>query len=337
MKFLQVFLISSTIVGAFWLIWQIYDLIRGGRGRAKPKRIPHTWPLNKRAVLNAQERHVYALMKQAFPGHEILVKLPLTRFTQLRDTKEAVFWYELLSPLTVTFTLCDANTQVFAVIDMLNEGRAISSATRLKQRALEAAQIRYAQLDTGRMPNARQLRDLILSEKEQRDSLWKTSSGIHGTTPAPSSAPSPVTRAAERGPDSKQPLFSEALMDQKAQLQKRVQEQRDIRKQLLRSDPTRVDLVLDDQDSPSTLGGSTLVSPRHDMRDFRDSRTDSKLRRYNPETIRGRDSFLTPDSRSIENYRFREGAVTPYTTKESIAAEHVWLDSKATSQEDKGK
>ncbi len=328
MKFLQIFLISTTLAGLVWLAWQLLDILRQWFTRKRRHRIPEIWPLGRRPVLNARERHVFAVMRQAFPQHEILVKLPLTRFTQLRDTSNAAFWYELLTPLTVTFTLCDANTQVFAVLDMLNEGRTASSATRLKQRALEAAQVRYVRLDLQTLPTVRLIRDLILSDKEQRDSLWRMSTGTHPAT-APTASTATMSRS---GPDSRQPAMSEALRDQKAQLQRQVQAQRDSRR-MLRSDPAHVDVDIGAASASSTAAKAT--KPFKDLRQFSDSRSEANQRRFNPDTIRGRDSFLTPDSRGLDNYRFREGTVMPYTTRDNTSAEHVWLDSKASSAQDK--
>lgn len=317
MKFLQILLLTSTLVATLWLAWQLLDLWRM-RKRKRRRRMPDAWPLSRRPVLNARERHVYALMKQAFPQYDILIKLPLTRFMQLRDLSNALFWYELLTPLSVSFTLCDGNTQVFAVLDLLNEERSSSSATRLKQRALLAAQIRYVELDATTVPTVRQLRDLMLSDKEQRDSLWRTSSS-HPRSKSPATG---GQRSTQQEAD---------FENSRLQLHRQVQSQRENRRAFTDSraheqgPPSR---------EPRAYPPRQESKPYQDRRALKGNKPEARPSRFNPDTIRDRDSFLTPDSRGHENYRFVEGAVMPYTTKDNVAAEHIWLDSKASSRED---
>jgi Protein of unknown function (DUF2726) len=344
MKFLQVLLVSTSLLGLVWIAWQLRGLhplraLFKSKNKRNERNMPDVWPLARRPVLNARERHVYALMKQAFPQQQVLVKLPLTRFTQLRETKNAAFWYELLTPLTVTFTLCDGNTQVFAVVDLLNEDRAGSSATKLKRRALAAAQVRYVRLNMTEVPSVRMLRDLLLSDKEQRDSAWRVSSEApssgassagaqSGTVKArPSEAliqPLPAaTKSAEQPRDSE-------LLRQRQELQRKVQTSRESRELEKQAERLRL-LQRESVPGVDVLFGDAV----QDMRNFQaqaettlaNKKPGNNVRHFNPESILSRDSFLTPDSRGHKDYLIKDGTVSSYTRGDNTDADHIWLDS----------
>jgi Protein of unknown function (DUF2726) len=329
MKFLQILFICCAIAGGLWLLWQLSQLLRESLSK-RPKKVPEVWPIARRAVLNTKERQLYGLMRQAFPQYEVLVKLPLTRFMQLREESEIRFWYELLSPLNVTFTLCDHSMQPFAALDLLSDSRAASSAIRLKKRAMAAAQVRYVQLDLQRLPTVRQLRDMMLSDKEQRDTSWKTSSGIPSGISSGTSQRSAAEYAAAHTPVPSKP----ELDARRVALQRQVQAQRMSRSLAM---PTRVSNA-----TPTT----TPPAAGRDMRELSQFRqqqqTDVQSRlirpnQYNPATIFGHDSFLSPDSRRSLQGEFTEGKVTSYTTGNSIPAEHIWLHSETSSGEDASK
>ncbi len=358
MKFLQVLLVSTSLLGLVWIAWQLRGLhpLRALFKSKRERNMPDVWPLARRPVLNARERHVYALMKQAFPQQQVLVKLPLTRFTQLRDSKNAAFWYELLTPLTVTFTLCDGNTQVFAVVDLLNEDRAGSSATKLKRRALAAAQVRYVRLNMTEVPSVRMLRDLLLSDKEQRDSAWRVSSeapssgassaGAQSGTvkPRPSETVSqPLSQPLPLSKSPEQPRDSE-LLRQRQELQRKVQSNRESRELEKQAERLRI-LQRESVPGVDVLFGDAV----QDMRNFQthaettvaNKKSASKpgipgnnnTRQFNPESILSRDSFLTPDSRGHKDYLIKDGTISAYTRGDNTDADHIWLDSSTNSKQ----
>jgi hypothetical protein len=85
--------------------------------RNRPQKLPDAWPLTTRKVFTKQEHEAYALMRNAFPDQAVLVKLPLSRFLQLTDTKNMKYWFGLLTPLYVTFAVCRVDGKVLSAID----------------------------------------------------------------------------------------------------------------------------------------------------------------------------------------------------------------------------
>ena len=72
-------------------------LLRRGDGKrrsaAAKRRLPAQWPLNPRPLANSGERHVWHWLRQTFPEHHVMVKLPVTRFTMPRAPGEGQEWF----------------------------------------------------------------------------------------------------------------------------------------------------------------------------------------------------------------------------------------------------
>jgi hypothetical protein len=134
----------------------------------RPQKIPDNWPLASRLVLNSKERAMYDIIAQTFPHLLIFVKLPLTRFMQLRETKSVEYWYNLISPLNVTYAMCTREGRVVAAIDLVFTGKASESALVMKTRAMRAAEVKYITLDAQTTPTPAQLRHLILGDAGER-------------------------------------------------------------------------------------------------------------------------------------------------------------------------
>lgn len=131
--------------------------------RKRPQRMPDNWPLAMRKVFSQDEQKAYVLMRSAFPELCILVKLPLSRFLQLTDTKNMRYWFDLISPLFVTFAVCAPDGKVLAVVDFESSKRPGSrSALTLKRRAFQTCKLMYFKHDYETMPSARSLRVSVL-------------------------------------------------------------------------------------------------------------------------------------------------------------------------------
>jgi hypothetical protein len=160
-------LVGMVAVGGYW--WS----------SLRPQRIPDEWPLSPRLILNSRERAVYELLLRTFPHMTIFVKLPLTRFLQLRDAKSAEYWYNLISPLQVSFVLCTRETRIAAVVDLVFSGKQSEAAMTMKSRALAAAEIKFVVLSAEPIPTANQLRMAVLGEKPEALPNSTLSTGTH--------------------------------------------------------------------------------------------------------------------------------------------------------------
>ncbi|MBU6435924.1 MAG: DUF2726 domain-containing protein [Betaproteobacteria bacterium] len=135
--------------------------------RRRARRLPEIWPLAGRKVFSTHEEQLYGLLRAAFPDLAVLSKLPLTRFMRLTAKKNAEFWFDLVSPLYVSFAVCLPNGRVLTVIDCERANAPASrSAQSLKRRALRSCHIRYVRIDDGVIPTIKALRQMVLGAAE---------------------------------------------------------------------------------------------------------------------------------------------------------------------------
>ncbi len=151
-----------------WLIIGISSLVVALLGaawwwRKRPQRMPESWPLAARKVFSQAEQKAYLQMRSAFPELCVLVKLPLSRFLQLTDTKNMQYWFSMLSPLFVTFAVCAPDGKVLAVVDFdSSKNPGSRSALTLKRRAFQACKLMYLRYDYEAMPSVRTIRASVL-------------------------------------------------------------------------------------------------------------------------------------------------------------------------------
>jgi hypothetical protein len=238
--------------------------------RKRPQRMPVSWPLATRKVFTQNEQKAYALTRSAFPELCILVKLPISRFLQLTDTKDVKYWFGLLSPLFVTFGVCSPEGKVLAVIDFDSAKQPGSrSALTLKRRAFEACKLMYLKYDYESMPSVRSLRMSVLGPA----SLEALNAANTAVTAAPIAAASIATSIAA----PIEPVPVEALT-----------QQQNIRKLEEMAVATARE---------TELARAQLEQIVKDKRHRRDNPGAKDVESWVPDSILGRDSFLQPDSR----------------------------------------
>jgi hypothetical protein len=130
----------------------------------RPKRqatLPLEWRLARRPVFSNDERRAYRLLREAFPHHVLLSKLPLVRFCQPTDPNETRYWYDLLGALHITFAVCSANGRVIAAIDLGADSGRSRRALQIKQSVLGACQVRYLRCALDQLPSMTELQLLV--------------------------------------------------------------------------------------------------------------------------------------------------------------------------------
>jgi hypothetical protein len=131
--------------------------------RAK-RRIPRKWPLAIRSLVNSREKLVWRYLQGAFADHNIMIKAPVTRFTLPQVREESQHWFELLSAVYCTFTLCNAEGQVIGCVDVPGpQGLSLSNQT-LKHTLLTQCSLRYWVIDAEQLPSVNSLRVAFLGE-----------------------------------------------------------------------------------------------------------------------------------------------------------------------------
>ncbi len=148
--------------------------LQSNRMRRKARerlRIPRTWPLQSRSVVNSDEQKVWTWMRTVFHDHVVMVKIAVFRFTipieknQGREASEK--WLDLLNGVYTTFTVCDMDGRVVGCVDVNNK-RSLSKASReLKEKLLSDCGIPYTAVRSSRLPEASAMRTAFLGEMSE--------------------------------------------------------------------------------------------------------------------------------------------------------------------------
>ena len=131
---------------------------RAAQQQARKLRLPQQWPLNPRPLVNSAERRVWRWLRTTFPEHQIMVKLPVTRFTMPRQPGEGQEWFSTLSGAYCTFTLCDETGHVVGCVDVVGPHPLSRNNRQLKQTLLAQCGIGYWVVSADSLPEAHRLR-----------------------------------------------------------------------------------------------------------------------------------------------------------------------------------
>lgn len=146
----------SGIVGSRW--W-------AHRVAKQRRRIPKHWPLDPRRMANSAECVVWGWLNRVFFDHHIMIKIPVTRFTLPSDKENGAHWYQLLSGVYCTFTVCASDGHVVGCVDVLGP-RGISRSNRqLKLTLLSQCGIAYLVVRPNRLPALGEIRTEFLGDR----------------------------------------------------------------------------------------------------------------------------------------------------------------------------
>ncbi len=151
--------VIGLAVGAAALYWRTKQIEK------QKRRIPSTWPLKVRPLVNSSERRVWLWLAKVMFDQQILVKIPVTRFTSPANSDDAENWYQLLNGVYCTFTLCGLDGKVIGCVDVPGrKGLSMSNQT-LKHGLLTHCGLQYWVVDPDNLPHLTQIRTAFLGEQ----------------------------------------------------------------------------------------------------------------------------------------------------------------------------
>ena len=122
------------------------------------RRIPRHWPLHPRALANSEERRVWRWLIRVFFDHQVMAKVPVTRFTLPRSKENSAHWYQLLSGVYCTFTVCNAEGQVVGCVDVPGANGLSRGNVQLKTTLLSQCGIAYCVVESKDLPALEEMR-----------------------------------------------------------------------------------------------------------------------------------------------------------------------------------
>ena len=134
------------------------------------RRIPKQWPLRARLLVNSEQQRVWTWLAKVVFDHQVLIKIPVTRFTAPIGSSDSSHWYELLNGVYCNFTVCDAQGRVVGCVDIQGTNTPSMSNQILKQSLLSQCGIHYWVVDPQNLPPLRALRTAFFGEHAAKES-----------------------------------------------------------------------------------------------------------------------------------------------------------------------
>ena len=148
--------LAGVVIGAavrtLWMRWVA----------KKQRKIPLHWPLNPRLVANTEEQRVWVWMNKVFFDHQILLKLPVTRFTMPQSQHQAQHWFKLLGSVYCTFTVCTPEGRVVGCVDVPGRAGLSRGNRQLKLTLLSQCGIAYWVIPLNNLPTLTEIREEFL-------------------------------------------------------------------------------------------------------------------------------------------------------------------------------
>ena len=130
--------------------------------------LPGLYLLRPRFLTRA-ESVVYLLLKAAFPRHEIFARVRLADVLQVKigpQGMERLRAFRKIANQHVGFVVCDRDMTIVAIVDAKEPDQVINPRDQklevIKQRCLQAAQVKYLCVYPPQLPRYRELREQIL-------------------------------------------------------------------------------------------------------------------------------------------------------------------------------
>src|SRR3982751_788399 len=119
--------------------------------------------------LSKSESIVFLLLKAAFPRHDIFARVRLADVLQVKigpQGMERLRAFRKIANQHVGFVVCDRDMTIVAIVDAKEPDQVIDPRDQkletIKQRCLQAAQVKYVCIYPPQLPRYRELREQIL-------------------------------------------------------------------------------------------------------------------------------------------------------------------------------
>lgn len=140
-------LLAAAALAALWL-----QRRHAARQRQARRRAPQPVAVQARPMLGRAELQIWHWLRQVFPEHAVMVKLPVTRFSTPRDAAAAEGLFAMLGGLYCTFTLCDRQGRAIGCVDVVGARKLSRGNRQLKQTLLSQCQVGYWVMTADTLP-----------------------------------------------------------------------------------------------------------------------------------------------------------------------------------------
>ena len=130
------------------------------------RQVPRQSRIVTRALVNSRERQVWAWLLKLFEQHQVMVKMPVTRFTIPMDDADKAQWFSLLSDVYCTFTLVTPEGKVIGCLDVPPPTGLPQSNLLIKRKLFARCALPYWIVAEGKLPNSKDIYRAFVSDAD---------------------------------------------------------------------------------------------------------------------------------------------------------------------------
>lgn len=167
-------LIAVLVVGgAAAMMW---DKQRKAKAKVAKQRVVEArdtvadWPPTATRILSVPERQAYETLVKALPDNLVLAQVPLSRFMRVPTRYSYGEWLSRVGQLSADLLICDASTEVLAVIEIRGAEESPRSIQRHNRmvRVLKAAGIHVLVWPDNALPTPTEARHALFPHEAQK-------------------------------------------------------------------------------------------------------------------------------------------------------------------------
>lgn len=168
-------LLAALVIGApgyyFWKQQRDAEARRAKQRVTEARDTVADWMPTATRILSPTERQAYDVLRQALPEHLVLAQVPLSRFIRVPTRYSYGEWLSRVGQLSADLLVCDAGSQVLAVVEVRgNEESPRSQQRHLRMtRVLKAADIQVLVWAADELPTPQAARAALLPEQAARE------------------------------------------------------------------------------------------------------------------------------------------------------------------------
>ncbi|MEK8031949.1 DUF2726 domain-containing protein [Ideonella sp. DXS29W] len=162
-----------TVGGAAFLLWQKQREAQAKVAKQRTVEARDTvadWPPTATRIMSVPERKAYESLLKALPDNLILAQVPLSRFMRVPTRYSYGEWLSRVGQLSADLLVCDASTQVLAVIEIRGAEESPRSVQRHNRmvRVLKAAGIQVLVWPDNAIPTPTAARHALFPHEAQK-------------------------------------------------------------------------------------------------------------------------------------------------------------------------
>lgn len=136
------------------------------RQSREQRRVPRKSRIVTRALVNSRERRVWRWLDKTFIEHHVMIKMPVTRFTQPQAERDREQWFALLSDIYCTFTVVDSDGKVIGCVDVAGPGGLPQGNLQIKRKLFARCRVPHWVVTAEQLPREQDIYSAFIAPKQ---------------------------------------------------------------------------------------------------------------------------------------------------------------------------